>query len=112
MTIAEPFGQADLRRILLQALDGSARAAAPEVQREDGRRVFQYLGTIERPARIALAGLRGRVEYDFRSDRFRSGSGDWRPPGALNPANRTEFLELVWTWERMMLARQAAAAGE
>ena len=95
------------------------RSHDPLIRRDDrrsartaARTVFQYLGLIPRPAQIALTGIDGRIVYDFRDRRARVGSEEWRRPEDLDPDQRSAFLHLIHTWERMMLARRDAASAD
>jgi glucan phosphoethanolaminetransferase (alkaline phosphatase superfamily) len=111
IAIEEPFAQADLRDAIAAAL-----ARNPDTERKPtlttspSRTVFQYLGMITRPAQIALTGLDGRIAYDFREGRARVGGDEWQRPEDLNAEQRSAFLNLIQTWERMMLARNAVAS--
>ena len=77
----------------------------PTVTTNASRRVFQYLGLIDRPAQIAWTGLTGRIQYDFRESSVRIDSRPWRRPEELNASDHADFVQLVQTWERMMLAK-------
>jgi arylsulfatase A-like enzyme len=108
--IAEPFGQSDLRDAIggALAMDGTAHAV-PRVTKPEGRRIFQYLGTIDRPREIAFLTAAGRTIYDFRTRRVSIGSGGWRRPEELAPAEHRQFKALVQFWERLRLARSEAS---
>jgi glucan phosphoethanolaminetransferase (alkaline phosphatase superfamily) len=111
IAIEEPFAQSDLRDAIRTALSQPLdHAARPTLSRNRTRMVFQYLGLIPRPAQIALTGIDGQTTYDFRERRARVGSGEWRRPEDLNPQEYSVFLELIHSWERMMLARDAASS--
>jgi hypothetical protein len=112
MSIVEPFGQSDLRSALLDALASRSGSTTPTVQRALGRVVFQYLGSIERPAQIAFVGLDSRFTYDFRARRVRADGLSWRRVENLETAETATFLRLVRTWEHMMLARAGAVKRE
>jgi hypothetical protein len=113
LVIEEPFAQADLRDAIGTALSRPLEPnARPTLTRSRTRTVFQYLGLIPRPAQIALTGIDGRITYDFRERRVRLGSEEWRRPEDLNHEERSAFLHLVHTWERMMLARREAASAD
>jgi hypothetical protein len=74
--------------------------------------VFQYLGSIHRPAQIGFAGLDTRFTYDFRSRAVRAGRSPWRRVEDLSAEEAATCLKLVRTWERMMIARhEVKAAG-
>jgi hypothetical protein len=112
IVIEEPFGQADLRDAIREALTREPRAARPVLLERPERRVFQYLGgNVDRPRQIGWVGLHGRTTYDFRSGRVRIDSRPWQPPDTLNASEHQRFLELVWLWERMILARAEARDG-
>lgn len=110
LTIEEPFAQADLRDAIGKALELYTPGAEPILTTTSSRTVFQYLGQIARPAQIALTGVAGRIMYDFRERKARIGNGEWRRPESLNTEDHAAFLRLIQTWERMMLARQAAGS--
>jgi hypothetical protein len=82
----------------------------PTFTTNPSRTVFQYLGMITRPAQIAFTGLNSRVIYDFREGRARIGGSEWQRPEDLNAEQRSAYLDLIRTWERMMLARNAIAS--
>jgi hypothetical protein len=105
LAIEEPFGEADLRDALRAALAHYDPSVPPARRQNDSRRVFQYLGGIRRPSQIAAAGLHQRVVYDFREGKVRFDAGAWMNPDELGTEERSAFLTLIHTWERMMLAR-------
>jgi hypothetical protein len=106
--IPEPFGQADLRDMLRAALDAPETAPATPVVRPDASHpLFQYLGTMARPGQIALTIGNRKTAYDFRDRRVAFDGGSWVDPASLTGADLAAFHELVWTWERMRLARTA-----
>jgi hypothetical protein len=104
LAIEEPFGQADLRGLLRHALSRPGTTSAPTLRRGRAKRVFQYLGALERPASIAFVTADGRVTLDLRSRRIDFGSGEWRATNGLTGDERRIYLDLVHTWERMLLA--------
>jgi len=111
LTIQEPFAQADLRDAIGSALTRPDIAGArPTLSTRPSRRVFQYLGLIERPAQIAWTGLAGAVVYDFREGIVSVGSDQPQRPEDLTAAEHADFLSLIRTWERMMLARHSGGA--
>ena len=110
VVVEEPFGQVDLREIVRAALmDPAGAGRAPVVRPSASRMVFQYLGTIERPAQIAFTRPESRVLYDFRTRRVETSGAGPRRPEDLAPEERAGFLDLVRTWERMMLARSGGS---
>ena len=108
MKIVEPFGQAELRDALRAALADSDNTKPPQVVEDGQKLVFQYLGAIDHPAQIGLAGLSDRVLYDFRSERARIGAGPWIRPRGLPDTDALRFAHLIQLWEQMMLARSGA----
>jgi glucan phosphoethanolaminetransferase (alkaline phosphatase superfamily) len=106
LAVEEPFAQADLRDAIAAALEKpGVPGARPAVSTNASKRVFQYLGLIERPAQIAWTGLAGRIQYDFRESSIRIDDGPWRRPEELNASEHADFVQLIRTWERMMLAK-------
>jgi hypothetical protein len=110
LELREPWGHADLRDDLRAALSREDGAQRPSVRREAGGRVFQYLGSLERPAQIGFVTTSGRTIYDFRADRFLGPDGAWTAPAQLVGPARAAFLELLHYWERMMVAQARAAS--
>ena len=111
LAIEEPFAQADLRDAIHAALAKTDSAGKPPVASMNAsRRVFQYLGLIERPAQIAWTGSARSIVYDFREGTVRVDHGAWRRPDELDPEQHAELIALIQTWERMMLARRAASS--
>jgi hypothetical protein len=107
--IVEPFGQNDLRDAIGRALAVPETAhRGPELRGTD-REIFQYLGNINRPRQIALRGRDRRVVYDFRTRRVQRDGGPWQQPADLSGDAAGDFQRLIRLWERMMLARAAAA---
>lgn len=84
-TWPEPLGLADLRGLLLTHLfeaPGRARFVV-----EPARRVFQYVGLLERPYLVALRGPDRSTSWAFASSQ--AGEAD----------SRDELLPALWTWE-------------
>ena len=104
MAFVEPFGQAELRGVLLEALSGEAGTeVGPSVDRNSSARVFQYLGNVRRPAQIALLDETGRVGYDFRQGRvLLAGTSDWSRPRLAGGSAHSSYLDLVRRWERLL----------
>jgi hypothetical protein len=111
--VPEPFAEDDLRDVIDGALRSPADSApVPRLQKVEGRTVFQYLGTLDRPRQIAFLGDAGRTIYDFRNGRVQIGKGPWRRTGDLSGTDRDAFLRLIQTWERMVLARRTRQADD
>ena len=108
MEVREPLGQAELRDMLWRALTRTDGAQAPTLVEERDRRVFQYLGTLPRPAEVAFTSKEHQVAYDFRDRRVRIDRASWMSPAALPTAQRSAWRDLVTTWERMILSRAKA----
>ncbi|MGE0593022.1 MAG: sulfatase-like hydrolase/transferase [Vicinamibacterales bacterium] len=113
LEIAEPFGQAGLR----DALDAALKRPAlddvrPRVVPAPGTRVFQYLGVIDRPAQIAFQETGGRIVVDLRERRALVDGTTWQRLDDLDGAARARALDLVHTWEAMMLARRESLLDE
>jgi hypothetical protein len=106
LEITAPFGQVELRDAIGKALSRPASAnEAPRLVSSTGKKVFQYLGNIDRPRQIAFVSGAGREIYDFRSKRvFR---GDEAPGSPSDPPASASHLplELIRLWERMVRAR-------
>jgi hypothetical protein len=105
--ITMPFGLADIRRTLNEALaSGRALETPPVAKRSAGARVFQYLGTLETPGQIGWTTEYGSFTYDFRSDRIGLWESAVRPRDLTGEPRRT-FQELIYGWESMLLVRNA-----
>jgi hypothetical protein len=108
LSIAEPFGQSDLRDAIAAAMaKDAAQGVTPRVVTPEGKVVFQYLGAIDRPRQIAFAGSNGRTIYDFRTRRVSLLDGTSHRPDELQGKPLAQFVRLVHFWERMMVARAA-----
>jgi hypothetical protein len=105
IVVEEPFGQSDLRDAIAQAFVTAAPGAGPELRQNASKSTFQYLGSVERPAQIALTGINGQIAHDFRTGRVQVDRAGWRRPEALEPRDVRRWRELVHHWERMVLAR-------
>jgi hypothetical protein len=108
LALREPFGQADLRDAIGEALSRSS-GGRPAVASDPGKRVFQYLGRIDRPRQIAFAAGASRTIYDFRTNRGQVAGGPWLPLDRLPPDQARDVRELVQLWERMVLSRRSSA---
>jgi hypothetical protein len=107
--IALPFGQVDLRDTIADALSGAAGGPGmrPAIAPDRRGRVFQYIGTLDRPAQIGVLTSDGRIVYDFRSNAVQI-AGKWTPVSRLDTTGQQQFRRLVFEWERMRLAHAAS----
>lgn len=105
IVVEEPFGQSDLRDAIARGFAMAVPGAGPQRRQDASRTVFQYLGSIDRPAQIALTGIAGQIAHDFRTGRVQVDRGGWRRLEALGPDEVSRWRELVRRWELMMLAR-------
>jgi len=107
--IALPFGQVDLRDEIADALSGMTGPPEmrPAVDSRRHGRVFQYIGTLDKPAEIGIRTSDERIVYDFRSNAVQI-AGKWTPASRLDTTGQQQFRRLVFEWERMRLARAAS----
>jgi hypothetical protein len=104
MRIPVPFGQADLRDALNDALARSpAGDPRPLIENRLDRRVFQYLGTLDMPAEIAWLTNDGQITYDFRRDEVGLWGSTVKPERLIGEPRQT-FNDLIHTWESMQIA--------
>jgi hypothetical protein len=107
--VPEPFGQSDLRDVVWQALTREAGAdERPTVLPDTSRRVFQYIGTFEKPTQIGFVTLKERVSVHMVNLQARFGSGPWRDLSALSPGDRHRCQETIYFWERAKIERKRA----
>jgi glucan phosphoethanolaminetransferase (alkaline phosphatase superfamily) len=106
--VVEPFGQSDLRDLLRNGLSSPDAGAGPTIAPDPARQVFRYLGRLDRPGAVGFTGLRSQLVYDFRDRKVRRDDGSWRGTDELSEAERTQWLDLVTTWERMVVAANAS----
>lgn len=105
LRLVEPVGQHELRDAIARALRTAPDAgAAPALQLDPSKRIFQYLGILRRPRQIGFVTGAGRTIYDFNSGKVHL-RDEWHRPADLRGADRQLFLELVHTWERLAAAR-------
>ncbi|MAG35471.1 MAG: hypothetical protein CL878_04385 [Dehalococcoidia bacterium] len=84
-TWPEPIGLADLRGLIARDLPHARPGGGPRFLSDPGRRLFQYMGSVEHPHRIALR-WEGRVATHELAD---------PPPREPSP----DFDELIHAWE-------------
>ena len=106
--VVEPFGQSDLRDLLRRGLSSADAGSGPTTAQDPDRKVFRYLGRLDRPGAIGFTGLMSQLVYDFRDRRVRRDDGSWRRTDGLTGAERAQWLDLVTTWERMVVAAHAS----
>jgi len=100
VAVTGPIGLADMRGIILRA----AGAEVPPDPAATPGRVFQYIGSLERPSSIGLVDGAGRwtiLSFD-REALWTSRSGAWRDYRALPPGSpgRAEADALIREWGR------------
>jgi hypothetical protein len=102
-----PVGLADMRGIIL-------RAAGADVPPEPGAtpgRVFQYIGSLDRPSSIGFVDARGRFTiFSFDNQALWTGEAQgWQPYAALPPgsAARGEADALIREWGRQRWLNRA-----
>jgi arylsulfatase A-like enzyme len=107
LIIDHTFGHTQLRSALNNMLrKGVAEHTTPVLNENVNSNVFQYLGNIRRPSQIAFIHNEGRTTYDFRTGRIQAGKGSWKLPGELTVKEYSDYVNLVNSWERMMLSRK------
>lgn len=109
LSVSQPFGQSDLREAIVQALSRERPQDSPSSRVDPDKRIFQYLGTLDRPRQVALLSNAGRVVYDFRSSKVCFDGSTWVSATRLDRRQEAQFLELIYRWEAMVLARSASA---
>jgi membrane-anchored protein YejM (alkaline phosphatase superfamily) len=100
VAVTGPVGLADMRGIILRAAGADVRSDPAAIP----GRVFQFIGTLERPSSIGLVDAAGRWTI-FSFDRealWTSRAGAWRDYRALAPgsAGRDEADALIREWGR------------
>ena len=108
LQVTTPFGQSDLRDDLLRAMAKPNPEGLPVAHASANKRVFQYLGRLDRPAQIGFVSSTERTTYDFRSRQVCFGDA-CMPESRLDETQRARFLVLVRHWEAMVLARSQRA---
>lgn len=107
LDLPDPFGQADLRAVVREALERPPVALRPRLVPRRDAGVFQYLGVIERARAIGLISRSGRMVYDLRAGKFQIGDEPAVPVLSANEAQRTAWASLVQYWERLRLSQAA-----
>jgi hypothetical protein len=107
VALPSPIGLADVRGIVL-------RAAGADVQPEPGAtpgRVFQYIGSLDRPSSIGVADANGRYTiFSFDNEAlWTSTSARWQDYRALAPgsAGRVQADALIAEWGRQRWLNRA-----
>lgn len=104
LDLCEPVGQVDLRDALWSALSREDVSQGLTLRPCEGKRVFHYLGLVNRPRQIGFTTTTGRIVYDLQQDSVRFDSGEWQRSADLDPPGRAAWLELVHYWERLQAA--------
>jgi glucan phosphoethanolaminetransferase (alkaline phosphatase superfamily) len=109
LRVVEPFGQSDLRDLLREGLSAPpGTRTGPTLVQDRTRKVFRYLGRLDRPGAVGFTGLDDQLVYDFRDRQVRRDGRPWRATDGLTGDDRAGWLDLVTTWERMIVARANA----
>lgn len=105
LRVSEPFGQVELRGALWEAL-AAETDAAPRVEPDARKRVFQYVGSVPGRARVvAHVSLDGRLRLDLRDGRALGERAGGKPEAGA----RSRLQALIHGWEAV--ARAAVGAG-
>ncbi len=107
----EPIGPSDVRALLARNLFQPRAAELPRARfaPDPQRRVFQYLGPLSRPERIAFRSSDRLVVFDFAANRaWQTGPS---APGDGEPAAPQDVLRLIRSWEVLQRV-ELAEAGE
>ncbi len=98
--IEEPFGQTDIRTMILKALS-LPPAAGRKPRRIDvaGKKVFQYIGTIARPLKIGWVDFDNRWSIDLRNFQKSFNNEPWKKQ--YTGTDTTEFSSLIYHWESL-----------
>lgn len=107
VAVAAPVGLADVRGIVLRAAGGDVPSQAGATP----GRVFQYIGSLDRPSSIGFADARGNFTI-FSFDRealWTAATGRWSDYGSLPPgsAARAEADGLIREWGRQRWLNRA-----
>lgn len=93
----EPIAISDLRGLVAANLGVETGDVRPVFRVDPDRTLFQYLGSLEAPERIALRRWNGTHVFDvLRDEGWRLDAGESRLDEA--PAE-TAIREVIWTWE-------------
>lgn len=108
MAVAGPVGLQDMRGIILRA---AGAADVPAARGATPGRVFQYIGSLDRPSSVGTVDARGRYAI-FSFDRealWTSASPAWRAYRSLGPgsAERAEADALIREWGRQRWLNRA-----
>jgi hypothetical protein len=100
--IEEPIGLDEIRGMIHRALAFPREKDRRPVRIEvEGKRVFQYIGTVCRPARIGWVGRDERWTVDLQRSLERKDSGPWWRLGTDRDTGT--FRDLVHYWEALQL---------
>lgn len=88
----EPLGLSDLRGLLLTHL--FAESGRPRFEVDPSKAVFQYAGSLERPAMVGLRSAVGSAAWQFSAARGLNPDQPASPPPPDLAVDR-----VIWTWE-------------
>jgi len=103
--VCEPVGQDEIAAMIMAAVkEGRGQEGRAHAVQDSGKSVFLVAGGLRRPRRIALLGLEGKTEYEFRGGRVRfAEDGPWVKGEDCEEAERVQFERLVNVWESARL---------
>jgi len=105
--IEEPMGQDEIRATIQKALGLSPEQhSSPERMLIKGKRVFQNIGTLARPSRIAWRSEAEVWEADLVHLRQRKNAEPWAELGSAKDEDL--FRDLVYYWESLQHLRPSS----
>ncbi|MFQ5559619.1 MAG: sulfatase-like hydrolase/transferase [Nitrospinota bacterium] len=105
--VQEPFGQRDLRGIINTALSTKQPLLSKPVKMENReKKIFQYIGDLDKPGQIGFFQNNRRLVYDFHKEAVKDWAGKWKRIGELSESSREDLKGLIYLWESMVLANQ------
>ncbi len=105
-----PIGLSEIRWILQRTLQAPKNAGPGRAILDNNKHVFQYIGYLRRPRQIGLAGIDGRILYDFKRGRILTADGKWHPLNiqSLGIKSHKEATSLIHTWEACQYVSSSA----
>ena len=107
--VEDPMGQSEIRGLIRKALSVPAGIDQPPIAvKADSKRIFRYIGSIQRPSLIGWYRPDERTTIDLRNYRWRGGDDDWQPIAAGRPLP-PDLVRLVRYWEALQLEQRGPA---